>query len=288
MPRIEEVDELHVPQSQTQGTQAAPVPAHATGHPFRNAKDTAYMPPSTKNVGAQDKAPSVPYKCADHAYRTLSLIHDPAIAASVFQQSIEAPMTITQRKLLSLSPEVCSQVRDTTMMCHIPNKENISTQNFYEDQEDRDFDSQNKISPVTTFTVSNGYNRPLLKEALIVEDEIEAYYCSLSSGEDLNLNHLIVTGKSHSIHSLSALINNSHKVECILDPGCQIIAMSETICHNLGLAYDPSIILHMQSANGPLDQLLSLSHNFPFQIGTITMYLQVHVINSPAYDVLLG
>ena len=201
---------------------------------------------------------------------------------------MEAPITIMQRELLSLLPEVCSQVRNTTMTCHIPNKENISTQNLYEDQEDRDFYSQNKISPVTMFTVSDTYNRPMPKEALIAEDKIEAYYHSFGSGEDPDLNHLIVTGKSHSIHSLSALIDNSHKVECILDPGCQIIAMSETICHNLGLAYDLSIVLHTQLANGTLDQSLSLSHNVPFQIGTITMYLQVHVINSPAYDVLLG
>ena len=75
------------------------------------------------------------------------------------------------------------------------------------------------------FTVSDTYNRPMPKEALIVEDETEAYYCSLSSGEDPDLNHLIVTGESHSIHSPSMLIDNSHKVECILDPGCQIIAM---------------------------------------------------------------
>ena len=64
--------------------------------------------------------------------------------------------------------------------------------------------------------------------------------------------------------------------------------MSEAVCHELGLPYDPSIVLHMQSANGTLDQSLGLSRNVPFQIGTITMYLQVHVISSPAYDVLLG
>ena len=129
---------MHQPAPQSQGAQAPLVPAHVTEHPLKNAKNAAYMLPSTKNVGAQDKAPSVPYKCTDPANRTLPLVHDPAIAASVFQQSMEALVTITQRELLSLSPEVCSQVRDTTMMCHIPNKENIFTQNLYENQEDRD------------------------------------------------------------------------------------------------------------------------------------------------------
>ena len=93
---------------------------------------------------------------------------------------------------------------------------------------------------------------------------MEIYYRSLNSGENPNLNHLIITGESHSIRSVHALIDSSHKVECILDPWCQIIVMSKAICHKLGLAYDPSIVLHMQSANGNLDQSLGLAHNIPF------------------------
>ena len=64
--------------------------------------------------------------------------------------------------------------------------------------------------------------------------------------------------------------------------------MSESTCHQLGLAYDPSITLFMQSANGILDESLGLSKNVPFMIGPITFYLQVHVVRTPAYDVLLG
>jgi len=64
--------------------------------------------------------------------------------------------------------------------------------------------------------------------------------------------------------------------------------MSESTCHDLALVYDPSIKLHMQSANGNIDQSLGLARNVPFQIGPVTFYLQVHIIRSPAYDVLLG
>ena len=44
----------------------------------------------------------------------------------------------------------------------------------------------------------------------------------------------------------------------------------------------------MQSANGNIDQSLGLVQNVPFKVGNITVYLQTHVIRSPAYDVLLG
>jgi hypothetical protein len=84
------------------------------------------------------------------------------------------------------------------------------------------------------------------------------------------------------------VIDNREEVEGIIDPGSQIIAMSEAVCHDIGLAYDPSIKLNMQSANGKVDQSLGLSHNVPCKINTITLYLQIHIIWSPAYDILLG
>jgi hypothetical protein len=64
--------------------------------------------------------------------------------------------------------------------------------------------------------------------------------------------------------------------------------MSDAICHNLGLAYDPTIQLNMQSANGEVDQSLGLARNIPCQISDITLYLQIHVIQNPAYDILMG
>ena len=64
--------------------------------------------------------------------------------------------------------------------------------------------------------------------------------------------------------------------------------MSEATCNELGLAYDPSIILNMESANGNINPSLGLARNVPFQIAKLTFYLQVHIIHSPAYDVLLG
>ena len=44
----------------------------------------------------------------------------------------------------------------------------------------------------------------------------------------------------------------------------------------------------MQSANKSINQSLSLSHNVPCRIGNITLYLQMHVIRDPSYNILLG
>jgi hypothetical protein len=81
------------------------------------------------------------------------------------------------------------------------------------------------------------------------------------------------------------VVDNREEVEGIIDPGSQIIAMSEAVCHDIGLAYDLSIKLNMQSANGEVDQSLGLARNVPCKINSITLY---HIIRSPAYDILLG
>src|SRR5208282_5685898 len=264
--RIEEVeDEPRAPLNKPAQPTAASFPSSAPEHPFRNAKDAAYTPPSAKNVGAQDKTANT-NKRAEPTYKTLPPVHDPAIAANVFKRSMETPITITQRELLSLSPEVRSQVRDTTITHRIPNKDVPTTQNLYQDQ-DSDYEDIVTTFPVTTYAVADAYNRPIPRDAVIVEDPVEAYYRSLSPGEEANLGHLIVSSDSCAVRSVHSLVDNSHRVECILDPGCSIIAMSKDICHELGLAYDPSIILQMESANGTLDRSLGLARNVPFQIG---------------------
>ena len=64
--------------------------------------------------------------------------------------------------------------------------------------------------------------------------------------------------------------------------------MSEEVCNALALHYDPTIRLHMMSANGGVNQSLKLAQNVPFVVGDITVYLQVHILRNLAHDILLG
>ena len=84
------------------------------------------------------------------------------------------------------------------------------------------------------------------------------------------------------------LVAEQEYIEAILDPGCQIVTMSEEVCLALAIPYDPNVCLNMVSANGGVDQSLRLAKNVPFKIGEITVYLQVHILWQPAYDILLG
>ncbi|ETW75491.1 hypothetical protein HETIRDRAFT_56360, partial [Heterobasidion irregulare TC 32-1] len=122
--------------------------------------------------------------------------------------------------------------------------------------------------------------------AIIIPDMYETYLKNLQPGQVSQ--PLIVAKESLALRSIVPLVNHQQEVECVIDPGSQVIAMSEGICNELALIYGPEIVLNMQLANGKIDRSLGLAHNVPFLIGNITLYLQVHIIWNPAYDVLLG
>lgn len=98
----------------------------------------------------------------------------------------------------------------------------------------------------------------------------------------------IVAKDSYALRSVSAVVGGREVVECILDPGCQVISMSEPICHALGLTYDPTIKIPIQSANKQVNNTLGLVRNVSIEVGDITVYVQAHVVRDAAYDILLG
>lgn len=138
------------------------------------------------------------------------------------------------------------------------------------------------------FAVPNAHHPIPLEGSIIILDPIEQYYKSLQLGEMPELKCLIIAKESCGVWCIMALVDNSQQVECVLNPGCQIIAMLEFTCHSLGLTHDLKIILQMQSANRNLDTSLGLSQNVLFCFNTIMVHLQIHIVQSLAYAVLLG
>ncbi|KAF7297477.1 hypothetical protein MIND_00981500 [Mycena indigotica] len=257
-------------------------------HPFAKARDAAYAPPRDRNVGA--RAPVLPAaKKPEVAYRTTAPVYDDKIASQVFGRSMDAPITLTQRELLSLSPEVRAQVRDATTSRRVaPNANEKAAaaakpvQQLFADElpasdalvdtleEQREKDSRSAAffdSMPATFVQSA--QRELPPNAFIVPDPFETFYAAGEMPKDL-----VVSLESSAIRSILPIIDNRLRIESILDGGSQIIAMSDAVCHELGLVYDPTIVLQMQSANGSVNPSLGLARNVPFGIGDITLYLQ--------------
>ncbi|KAG6898944.1 hypothetical protein C0995_007669, partial [Termitomyces sp. Mi166 len=116
-------------------------------------------------------------------------------------------------------------------------------------------------------------------------DPVEAFYSHWPLEHHASL---CIAKDTDSLRAIMAVINGKEEVECIVDSGSQIVSMSEEIAHHLGLVYDPTVVFNMQSTNGAIDQSRGLARNVPCTIAGLTIYLQVHVISQPAYDILLG
>ena len=125
-----------------------------------------------------------------------------------------------------------------------------------------------------------------LPRAIIIEDPYEVYLCTAL--EDCSSDCLTVTKESSALRTILPLINHNQYVKSVLDPGSQVITMSEATCHALALIYDPRIRFHMQLANCEVDETLGLAHNVPILVGDITLFVQFHIVRNLAYDVLLG
>ncbi|KAH9475463.1 hypothetical protein JR316_0012574 [Psilocybe cubensis] len=226
-----------------------------TEHPFRNALDAVYMPPQSRNVAALPKpAP----KKNEPAYRTFPPIYDSDVANTVYNRSLEAPVTITQRELLSIAPEIRSQYRDSTTSKRSANTDKIAQTNLLENRADP---TSNTVvfNASTVHPLPSSQHRSPPEGSTVIDDPFDIYYRSLRPGQHPDPNKIIVAKESSALRSIYPIVDNSLKVECILDPGCQIIAMSEDVCHSLSLIYDPTIKLNMQSANGTVDQSLGLA-----------------------------
>ncbi|KAJ3510089.1 hypothetical protein NLJ89_g4871 [Agrocybe chaxingu] len=260
-----------------------PVPAagpdNGPEHPFRDVQDATYVPLQDRNIGAVPK-PQAPKK-SDAAYRTLPPIHDSRIATAVYDRSLNTPVTITQRELLSLSPEIRAQYRESTTTRRQPTKDTPTQAALLEeDPIDPPFPERITNSlyslPRSISLASSQHHHPP-EGSIVIPDTYETYYRSLQPGESPDPDRLVVAMESAALRSIVPLVDNKQHVECILDPGCQIIAMSEEVCHALALIYDPTITLRMQSANRTVDRSLGLARNVAFLIGDITVYMQVHV-----------
>ncbi|KAJ7229517.1 hypothetical protein B0H12DRAFT_1077432 [Mycena haematopus] len=254
-------------------------------HPFSNARDAAYAPPTDRNAGL----PPAAQNKSGPAYRTAPPIYNPRDAAAVSNP----------RQIWSIAPEVRSQLREATTPRRAPPKDgqtptgpsqqllhHVDTPLPYSDDFAHDI---NEVCCYDTFlnslptTYTNSSQADLPAGGIVVPDPYAVYYESGSVPEDL-----VVSMESSAIRSILPIIDNQQQIESIVDGGSQIVAMAETICHELGLSYDPRIILRMQSANGSVSPSLGLARNVPFRIADIILYLQVHIVRNPAYDVLLG
>jgi hypothetical protein len=212
--------------------------SNAPEHPFRNAKDAAYAPPVNWNI-----EPPIPVigKKSEPAYKTQPPIYDVSITADIYDRTLDTRISVSQRELLALSPEVRAKMRDATTTKQIPTERQP-----HNTEEPRSFlqvevveDDELTINSALPFGIHNLSHRIPPEGAIVIPDPIKTYCRSLPPGQAPDPDHLKVAHENAAVRSVFALVDNNRKKECILDSGCQVITISKAISYELAIAYDP-------------------------------------------------
>lgn len=130
-------------------------------------------------------------------------------------------------------------------------------------------------------------NHELAEGSIIVGDPVLQYFDSLAPGEQPRDIRLTVAPMSSGLRCLLPTIKGI-KVEAITDGGSQIVSIRREVAELHGLEWDPRIRITMQAANEGIQRSLGICRNVPFQFSNIILYIQVHVLESAPYDILLG
>ena len=315
-PKFVRFDEKEVPRE-------LPKSVPSSELPFRGVPELQYV--ERGNVPAKAKQPSVIVDLTPPAtevkagrtpaYRNRAPIEMGGKALDITAKFLEAPFTMTGEDLLRLSPAVREEVKrliskkrrpsEQVSMVEIPDEgdepvrsEEVSSgeikQSFHVSltSDAIDIDSLPPVScfmladGVETYRDSNGKEQVIPEGSLIAKDPYMQYLSNLSPGE--TPKQVYVAKDSQSLRSLHPLVNGRKMIESLADSGSQIISASAKIAEMTSMSWNPDVIIHMQSANKQTERTLGLAKNVPFLFGDITVYLQLHIIRDPAYDILLG
>lgn len=213
-------------------------------------------------------------------------------AKDLIQEALRNPICITTEDLLNVSEPMRQELKKLLVKKRLEKKsvtfatetEPAKKGEVPEQKESRTI-SADKLPPATYEVLAEDTNG-MAKGSVVVSDPVMQYLNTLAPGEEPKA--VIVAAESHALRTVYPLINRVGEVESLLDPGSQIVSMSRAISVMLGVSWDPDITVQMQSANNTLARTLGLAKNVPFLFGTITVYLQIHVVENAAYKVLLG
>ncbi|KAG6893875.1 hypothetical protein C0993_012780, partial [Termitomyces sp. T159_Od127] len=208
-------------------------------HPYSRLNN-CYQPPAQQNFGAPDKR-------TDGAYRPMVPVYDIEKSNQVFTRIMKSAVTLSVEELCSIAPDVRNQKRTA-----VTPKRQVATGVAAVDELDNALPGFSVASdtPPTLSTNAVLLTPPEVTNATSI-DPVKTYVKSLDADEDPAI--LTVAHDSQAIRSIMMTIDHRTEVEAVVDSGSQIISMAAEVASDLGLIYDPNIVLNMQSANGTVD-----------------------------------
>lgn len=206
---------------------------------------------------------------------------------------------ITVGDLMSMSPMYAKGLRASTGRTRQPlkpihSKGVLHQESAFPYMEDDDLEvriersaiSLDDLPLVDSFYIATEEDEGLIPGSCVATDPYLQYLSNLPTGEAPK--QVYSAGSSASLRVIHPLVAGQQHEECVVDSGSQIVSMALALAEELGITWDPDTQIYMQSANGQLKKTAGLARNVAFRFGDITIYLQIHIIDQPAYRILLG
>ena len=265
------------------------------------------VPPLTKVV-CEDR--SKPPEKENLAYVTRAPIEQNTLGQDILEEILKASLNMTIGQVLGASPAVRKELgKQITKVRQPPDKdkteqkrsqfkatvEDVSEEDEDEEQEPEKAKLKERILeiPDDGINVDDLPYAPFIpryvrdgRKVVIAGDPVVQYLNSL--GKDETPKQLYAKMESFALRAVYPVVNNLGTEEALLDSSSQIVSMARDIAVEFGLTWNPDIVINMESAQGHIEPTLGLARDVPFQFGDLTILLQIHIINKPAYKILLG
>ena len=238
------------PRTQPADPKTVPAPSpNVSGKPGARAGDN----PPPRPQGPMRPVNYQPRQSSDDPkFRYQSAIESTVKPSEVADRALDAKITVTARELLAMSPDVRRYVKDLVTSKKI---------------------SANAVEVDEADTYLTGCLDPDPSAVML---DLVKYDSSSAAAQSLPLRVIFPT------------FAPGVQPECILDGGAQVVVMRKDIWERLRVPIAASRAMPMESANATTTMTLGLIEDHPIQLGPVTVYLQIQVVEHAPFEVLLG
>ena len=249
LPTVPSVYARVPPRTQATTSQDPPAATNAAGKPGTRAGDNSQPRPQ----GPMRPMSLQPKSSSDDPkFRYQSSIESTVKPGDVADRALDAKIMITARELLAMSPDVRRHVKD------LVTSKKVSANAVEVDE----------VDAFLTDCFEEDTSAVLL--------DLVKYDSSFTAAPSLPLRVIFPT------------FAPGVQPECILDGGAQVVVMRKDVWERLRVPLVANRAMPMESANATTTMTLGLIEDHPVQLGPVTIYLQIQVVEHAPFEVLLG
>lgn len=196
---------------------------------------------------------------------------------------LDLEINVPLRNLAGISNAVQKEIKKQVTKTRLPAEATAQVNSQIEEPEEALI--RVETLPTGTHAVMTEVSEDIPEGHIVADDPVIQF---LLENKDAEPGDLVVAKASEPLRAIYMTINQLGQEECLLDEGSMIVSMGKDVAVQLGLNWDPSVRVNMESASNHVEKTLGLAKNVRFAIAGLNLYLQVHILENPPYRVLLG